>query len=152
MSYVKRVLQEGEEIRHTASIHWIVYWPGAALMILAAVIFVYGRNKDPSGIFWSVIAAAVALLALVLLFREWFKWWTTEIAVTNRRVIFKEGFIGRKTVEMHMDKIESVDVDQPVLGRILDYGTVTVRGTGSGFEPLPLVAAPIELRNCITGV
>jgi uncharacterized membrane protein YdbT with pleckstrin-like domain len=98
-----------------------------------------------------VLSAALALVAFALLFMAWFKRWTTEIAVTNRRVISKTGFISRKTNEMQMDKVESVEVDQSVLGRILNYGTVTVRGTGTGLEPLASVDSPIELRNHITG-
>ena len=84
--------------------------------------------------------------------RAWFDWWTTEIAVTDRRVITKTGFIRRKTTEMNMEKVESVDVDQSVLGRILDYGDVIVRGTGSGLAPMRNIDAPLELRNHITGV
>ena len=51
-----------------------------------------------------------------------------------------------------MDEVESVDVDQSILGRLLGYGTVTVRGTGAGFEPLKRIAQPIELRNHIMRV
>jgi uncharacterized membrane protein YdbT with pleckstrin-like domain len=65
-------------------------------------------------------------------------------------VISKRGFITRNTAEMNMDKIESVQVDQSVLGRLLDYGTVTVLGTGQGLEPIKRVAAPIAFRNAIT--
>ena len=148
MSYVQRVLQPGEEIRHTASIHWIVYWPGTLTLIIAIVIYGYAHTGQHATRFWDVVAAAVAVVALVMLFREWFNWWNTEIAVTNRRIIYKEGFIRRNTVEMHMDKVESVDVDQSILGRILDYGNVELKGTGSGFEPL----RTLELRNHITGV
>jgi uncharacterized membrane protein YdbT with pleckstrin-like domain len=83
--------------------------------------------------------------------QEWLRWWITEIAVTNRRIIYKKGFIRRQTNEMNMDKVESVQVDQSILGRMLDYGTVTILGTGEGFEMLRTIAGPIKLRNCITG-
>ncbi len=63
----------------------------------------------------------------------WFKRWTTEIDVTNRRIVYKRGFIKRHTVEMNMDKVESVDVDQSVLGRLLNYGDITIHGTGDEF-------------------
>jgi uncharacterized membrane protein YdbT with pleckstrin-like domain len=56
----------------------------------------------------------------------------------------------RNTAEMNMDKVESVKVDQSVLGRMLDYGTVTVVGTGQGLEPIKDVASPIAFRNAIT--
>ena len=86
-----------------------------------------------------------------LLVQEWFRWWITEIPITNRRVIYKRGFISRRTNEMNMHKVESVQVYQSILGRMLDYGTVTILGTGEGFETLRTIAGPIELRNSITG-
>ena len=71
--------------------------------------------------------------------------------VTDRRVIYKKGLIRRQTNEMNMDKVESVKIDQSILGRMLDYGDVTILGTGEGFETLRTIASPIELRNSITG-
>jgi hypothetical protein len=60
--------------------------------------------------------------------------------------------VRRDTVEILMDKVESVDVDQSIMGRLFDYGTATVRGTGAGFEPLKGIARPIDLRSHIMGV
>ena len=153
MSYVQRVLQPGETVRHNATIHWIVYWPGVLFAVAGLVVWGYGELQDHGNMFfWHVVAGLLWIVALFLLIPEWFTWWTTEIAVTNRRIIFKQGFIRRSTMEMHMDKVESVDVDQSILGRIFDYGDVIVKGTGTGFEPLTTIAAPIDLRNHITGV
>ena len=152
MSYVQNVLQPGEEVRHTASIHWIVYWPGIVFGLVALAVYGYAEMYDNGSMFWQVVAALLGIVALFLLVPEWFTWWTTEIAVTNRRIIYKQGFIRRNTVEMHMDKVESVDVDQSILGRILDYGDVIVKGTGTGFEPLTTISAPLDLRNHITGI
>jgi uncharacterized membrane protein YdbT with pleckstrin-like domain len=151
MSYVQRVLQPGEVVRHVAGLHWIAYVPGVLLLVLAGIVLIVVPDHQ-----WFVqlvrvgIAGLCAVIGLVLLGRAWFDWWTTEIAVTDRRVIYKTGFIQRNTTEMHMDKVESVEVKQSVLGRILDYGDVEIRGVGSGFEPLRKIAAPIELRNHIT--
>jgi uncharacterized membrane protein YdbT with pleckstrin-like domain len=72
-----------------------------------------------------------------------------EIAVTNRRVIYKKGLVRRQTNEMNMDKVESVQVDQSILGRLFDFGTVKILGTGEGFESLRTIAGPIKLRNSI---
>ena len=147
MSYVERILQPGEQIRHISSIHWIVYWPGVGVALLAAVA--YWLSERPLTRFWLYTAGALALVAVALLVQEWFRWWITEIAVTNRRVIYKKGFISRRTNEMNMDKVESVQVDQSILGRMLDYGTVTILGAGAGFETLRTIAGPIELRDSI---
>jgi len=98
----------------------------------------------------AVVGALVAFAAAVTFLRAWFRRWTTEIAVTDRRVILKRGFIRRHTVEMNMQKVESVDVDQTQLGRLFDYGSVTIRGTGSTFETLRMIDAPLKLRSTIT--
>lgn len=155
MSYVNRVLQPGETVRHTAGLHWSMYVPGLLVWVLAGIIALV--LPDPS-IHWfpnrlGVIAAWLCFAAgLVLIARASFQRWTTEIAVTDRRVIYKTGFIRRNTTEMHMDKVESVEVKQSVLGRILNYGDVEIRGVGTGFEPLRMIDAPLELRNHITAV
>ena len=150
MSYVQRVLQPGEQVRHISSIHWIVYWPGVAVALLAVVAYWFSETRLLTG-FWRYTTYALALVAVVLLIQQWFQWWVTEIAVTNRRVIYKKGLIRRQTNEMNMDKVESVQVYQSILGRMLDYGNVTILGTGEGFETLRTIASPIELRNSITG-
>ena len=150
MSYVQRVLQPGEQVRHISSIHWIVYWPGVAVALVAVVAYWFSETRLLTG-FWRYTTYALALVAVVLLIQQWFQWWVTEIAVTNRRVIYKKGLIRRQTNEMNMDKVESVQIDQSILGRMLDYGNVTILGTGEGFETLRTIASPIELRNSITG-
>jgi uncharacterized membrane protein YdbT with pleckstrin-like domain len=153
MSYVQRVLQPGEIVRHTAAIHWIVYWPAALWVVGAiAVLISAGALPDAPSRWAHWLAALLGLVAVLFLIREWFGWWTTEVAVTNLRVIYKTGLIKRKTNEMNMDKVESVQVDQSILGRLLDYGAVTIAGTGTGIEDIRMVKQPIELRNSITGV
>ena len=150
MGYVQRVLQPGEQVRHISSIHWIVYWPGVAVALLAVVAYWLSETMLLTG-FWRYTAYALALVAVVLLIQQWLQLWVTEIAVTNRRVIYKKGLVRRETNEMNMDKVESVKIDQSILGRMLDYGDVTILGTGEGFETLRTITSPLELRNSITG-
>lgn len=149
--YVDKVLQQGEQVRYRASLNWILYVPGLSVWIVALVLYAMPAQRG-FATFLNLCALLAFVVGLYLVGRAWFDWWTTEIAVTDRRVIYKTGFIRRKTTEMHMDKIESVDVDQSVLGRIFDYGDVIVRGTGSGLAPIRNLDAPLELRNHITGV
>lgn len=73
--------------------------------------------------------------------------YTSEYAVTNRRVIAKVGFISRRTLEMNLPKIESIKVDQSILGRILDYGNIEVIGTGGSNEAFNNIQSPIEFRK-----
>jgi uncharacterized membrane protein YdbT with pleckstrin-like domain len=148
MSYVKEVLQPGEKILFASTIHWLIYAPAILLLIVAiAATF---QTLGGSELVWRGISLVCFAASLLSAARAWFKRWTTEIAVTDRRIIYKRGFIRRHTIEMNMDKVESVDVNQSLLGRILGYGDVLVRGTGVGFEPLQMIESPIELRNAVT--
>lgn len=155
MSYVKKVLQPNETVKHESRIHWIVYTPGLIFVILALAAYLFGGLAIPAG--WTstdswpiAIGAALLIIAIYLLLGAFFSRWTTELAITDRRIIFKRGFIRRHTIEMNMDKIESVDVDQSILGRMLNYGDITVRGTGTGLEPLKDIDDPIGFRNHVT--
>jgi uncharacterized membrane protein YdbT with pleckstrin-like domain len=150
MSYVSSVLQPDEKVRYATNVHWIIYLPGAALLLLGALTYGISRNPIGPAWLWYWIAVLLVLIAAVLLFRAWFRRWTTEIAVTSRRIIRKEGFIRRKTKEIALDKVESVDVDQSIAGRILDYGNVLIHGTGQAIEDLELIARPIQFRNHVT--
>jgi uncharacterized membrane protein YdbT with pleckstrin-like domain len=127
-----------------------VYWPGVAVALLAVVAYWLSETRLLTGL-WRYTAYALALVAVVLLIQQLFQWWVIEIAVTDRRVIYKKGLIRRQTNEMNMDKVESVQIDQSILGRMLDYGNVRILGTGEGLETLRTIASPIELRNSITG-
>jgi len=146
MSYVERILQPGEQIRHISSIHWIVYWPGVGVALLAAVAYWLSETR-PLTRFWLYTACALALVAVALLVQEWFRWWITEIAVTNRRVIYKKGFIRRRTNEMNMHKIESVQVHQSVMARLLNYGSVVISGAGNPMEAIDGIADPMGFRR-----
>jgi uncharacterized membrane protein YdbT with pleckstrin-like domain len=152
MSYVRSVLQPGENVRYATNIHWIVYLPGLLLLIVAAVVYWFGHRPVAVGaaFIWDVLAGVVLLAAAVWLFIGWFRRWTTEIAVTDRRIIYKRGFIRRDTVEMHLDKVESVDVEQSILGRIMNYGDISIHGTGAGIEDLKNIGSPIAFRNHVT--
>ncbi len=73
--------------------------------------------------------------------------YSDEFAITNKRIIVKTGLISRKTLEMNLSKIESVNVDQSVLGRLLGYGTIRIIGTGGTREEFPNISNPIEFRK-----
>jgi len=74
---------------------------------------------------------------------------TTELLVTPRKVVFRSGFFSRQTIEMVNSKIETVQVDQSFLGRIFDYGTIIITGTGGSLEPIAMIAHPRRLQRAI---
>jgi uncharacterized membrane protein YdbT with pleckstrin-like domain len=74
---------------------------------------------------------------------------TSELVITDRRVLIKVGFIQRHTFEMFISKIESVAVFQSMFGRLFNYGTVEIRGTGGSSETFSTIAAPLLFRDAI---
>ena len=151
--YIDDIVQPGEKVLYSTNAHWVFFGPAILLWILAAVFLVLS-GMVPAGsplivACWA-LAAIVALFALYKTVTAWFHRWTTETDVTNLRVIHKTGFISRKTFEMSLDKVESVDVTQSVVGRIFDYGDVTIMGVGEGRETITTIASPLAFRNSIT--
>jgi len=150
--YIDDILQHGEKVLYSTHAHWIFYLPAIAAWIVAIFLFLLSRQTTTESIVLLCLAASavVAIVALYWTLRAWFRRWTTETDVTNMRVVHKTGFIKRRTFEMSLDKVESVDVNQSIAGRILNYGDVTVRGVGEGAETIDTIASPLEFRNHIT--
>jgi uncharacterized membrane protein YdbT with pleckstrin-like domain len=101
---------------------------------------------------WGYISLGIILLpafgiGLIFLIIAYIKYKTTELAITTRRVIAKFGFISRRTVELNINKVESIQVDQSVMGRILNYGTLVISGTGTSHAPIPGISNPIAFRK-----
>jgi uncharacterized membrane protein YdbT with pleckstrin-like domain len=153
MRYVRRVLQPGETIVYSTKLHWRVYIHAILVLIggiiLAAAAITTSDNQNLS-LALRIAAGIFALLALSAALRAFIRRATTELAVTDHRVIYKSGLLSRHTIEMNRDKVESVDVDQSLLGRILGYGTVIVRGTGGSLEPMRNIGDPLTFRTHIT--
>jgi uncharacterized membrane protein YdbT with pleckstrin-like domain len=125
-SYVDSVLISGESVLHRGHVS---LWPHAWKLVLGIVLLpLFG-------------------LGLVFLAWVWILYKTTEIAITNKRIIAKFGFISRSTIEINLPKVESVQVDQGVLGRMLDYGTIIVAGAGTPNLSIPGAADPLEFRK-----
>lgn len=129
-SYIQESLVDGENIIHSGKIS---IWSLAPLILLGFILL-------PA---WGVgilcwIAAGIRYL-------------TTELAFTNKRVIAKFGFISRDTVEININKIESIQVNQGILGRIFDYGTLVISGAGTPQAPIPGIANPMQFRRAFMG-
>jgi len=150
--YIDDILQPGEKVLYSTNAHWIFYWPAIVAWIVAVVLFFLSRATVNESIVLLCLSASavVAIAALYWTFKAWFHRWTTETDVTNLRVVHKTGFIKRRTFEMSLDKVESFDVNQSILGRLLNYGNVTVRGVGEGAETITTIASPLDFRNHIT--
>ena len=94
---------------------------------------------------WITFLTLKSIFTLTL--AAWFDRWFSEFVITNRRIIIKTGIIGRETFEMNLSKIESVNVDQSILGRILNYGSITIIGSGGTKETFNKIARPLAFRK-----
>jgi uncharacterized membrane protein YdbT with pleckstrin-like domain len=150
--YIDEILQPGEKVLYSTNAHWIYFLP-AIVGWAVVIVFLALTGVVPAGppvLVCLSLAAVSALFALYKTVTAWFHRWTTETDVTNFRVVHKTGFVQRQTFEMSVDKVESVDVNQSILGRMLNYGDVTVLGVGEGGKTLDMISSPLAFRNAIT--
>ena len=151
MSYVQKVLLPGEQVIYETGLHWLVYGRAIlffAIAVVLALVSAYAPTDSQPLVL--IVAGAAAVVGLLLFAIAALRRRSTELAVTDQRVVFKRGLIARHTIEMNRSKVESVDVDQSLLGRILGYGTVRVRGTGGSLEPIMAISDPLAFRSHIT--
>lgn len=124
-AYVDSLLSNGETVQYEAKLHWFIYaW----------------------GIIFLIIFFPIGLLLLLL---EFITRKTSEFAVTNKRVVLKTGFIARQAFDMQLDKIEGVVAEQGIIGRMFNYGTIIVRGTGGASAPFHKIADPFTFKRMI---
>ena len=154
MGYVQHILQPGETVLQESRLHWCIYWRAVLFLIIACgIAALYFLTADPTMQTAALIAGGVSLaVAILFAIGAAIRRHSTELAVTDHRIIYKTGVFSRHTMEMNRTKVESVDVDQSFFGRIFGYGTILVRGTGGSLEPLPNIQDPLTLRSRITVV
>lgn len=147
MGYIDEHLLPGEQVTYRAHRHWLIFaWPvllllaaGLAFLVLSLVgAWPLGR--------WIVLVLGL-LGAVVLGVKPLIEYVTSEFAVTDKRVVTKVGLVERDSQETLLSKIETIGVDQTLVGRMLGYGTVTLVGTGGSREPFALIARPLEFRR-----
>lgn len=140
MSYIDSTLLTNERVVYRCRPHWILFLQPIWMMI-AGLLFAS----------WSL-----SFLSKVVLFISALQWvnqgliyFTSEFGITTQRVIVKYGFIRRRSFENALSRVESVQVDQSVFGRLLNYGSVVVRGTGGSTEVFHSIPQPLLLRQKI---
>jgi hypothetical protein len=131
MSYIERSLSKDEEIYQIFKLHWMVGF----------LVFI--------NIILSVITAGIWLIPAIVIILSWK---TLEQGVTNKRVIRKHGIISIQTNEMRLNAIESIFIDQGIIGRILGYGTVTITGRGQSDVKLKWMADPLRVKREIESI
>jgi uncharacterized membrane protein YdbT with pleckstrin-like domain len=143
MSYVSRTLGANEKQLYLTGYHWL-YWLGTAIIGLPFIgVALFTIPYD--GFDYLYLAAAVIPFFYAVYY--FFHGIALEVAVTSDRFVKKTGFISITSEEVSLDKIEEVNVNETILGRIFGYGTVDVHGTGAGAIHVKMVTDPVRLRR-----
>jgi uncharacterized membrane protein YdbT with pleckstrin-like domain len=137
MGYAQKHLHDGESIKHLNTLHWIIFgWP---LFWLVLAVLLKGN----------AFAVLVFLAASASALSRWIDLKTSEFAVTDSRIILKTGLIRRRSIEMNLVQVEGVTIDQGMIGRMLNFGTVAVRGTGGSTDTFALISYPMEFKRAV---
>lgn len=155
MSYITKTLVPGEKVVYQTRLHWIVmvgHIIGALILWgLGGYVLWYDyahpamdtNNRHVAG----YGGAALLVCGLIVLFAGSIRRNATEMAVTTRRVVIKTGLASRRTIEMLLNKVETIEVTEPGMGRMLGYGSITMIGTGGTSEQFHKMAKPLLFRN-----
>jgi len=170
MLYVQQSLGPNEELVHIGKFHWMytvqafmsIFWGiVASILVVFGSVFMYvqlGKLPPGIGIFEAIphlhpglraFSFIVFVFGLLSFAQMMVTKATTEIAITNTRLVYKRGLIARQVGEMSIDRIEGVNVIQSILGRLCNYGRIKVRGMGVGEVTLPIIEDPIAFRKAI---
>ena len=144
MGYVDSQLLPGENVIYRSKLHWQVFlFPGffAGILLFASIGLVVNEAKG--------VGLFLLVLAVILILVPFIKRINSEFAVTNKRIVVKLGFFTTRTVELLHSKVETISVNQGLLGKMLGYGDIVVTGSGGTREEFKMVAAPLELRRAV---
>jgi uncharacterized membrane protein YdbT with pleckstrin-like domain len=143
VSYIDENLLPDEHVVYRAKLHWIIF-ARAILVLVVGLVLVFVPRIGQAGL-------VVLLLGVVMLVPPFVAYRTTELGVTNKRVIVKTGLVRRRTLELLLRQVEAILVDQSLLGRLFGFGSITLTGTGGVREIFHRVRDPLELRRRIQG-
>ena len=146
MGYVERHLLAGERVVYKTRLHWVLFLKPVLVFLVGVALAVLLRQVQDPPWLW-MIGAAVGLIGLGWGLIHYVELMTSEFAVTSTRLILKVGLISRYTTELLLTKVETIGVQQGLLGRLLGYGDLTVTGTGGAREVFRRVRDPIGFRN-----
>jgi hypothetical protein len=140
MGYIDSNLLPGETIVQRSRLHWVIFMKAAVVVAVGFALLLI----EPRTIGLIVIAIGAAMAV-----PPWIARISSEFGVTSRRVIVKIGVVQRRTVELLIRQVEAISVDQSIAGRLLNFGTVTLTGTGGVRETFRNISNPLEFRRSI---
>lgn len=142
-SYIDANLTTNERVIREAKMSWWSQWP---FLLFGGIFLFFGLIASLAG---TGGGGFMLFLALLFIGGAALRVLTTELALTNKRVIAKVGFIRRDTIELRLEKVEGLMVNQGIFGRMLNYGSVSISGTGGIKTPIPFISDPTNFRMVV---
>ena len=152
--YVEQTLIEGEHVILQGKVSPWFHVTMVPAFLGLEIIFLYGSvfSYTSEGVSPGILPYICLPLPLLVFIQSWLVIKSTELSLTNQRVISKTGILSVKTSELKVSQIESVEVEQNIFGRILKFGSVSVNGTGGKTTPAPGITEPFEFRKVVQQV
>ena len=153
MSYIRQSLLKNEQVLFETRPHWIVFSSAVWLFVFTCCVWValdyvgFSRDRNHQySIFMWIVWLSFAATAIQFI-RMWIFHQFSDYGVTNKRVIMKMGWVSRDAFEIFLERIEGTRVDQSILGRVFNYGTLIVIGTGGTHDAFPFVPNILQFRH-----
>jgi hypothetical protein len=148
MSYVSKNLLQGETVAFTTKLHWKLFIVPVVIVCFVLLPLAYLAFRSET----KPLVVLPLMLVAVALFPAYLQRLSSEFAVTNKRVIMKVGVFTTRSYELLLSKVEGIAVSQPLLGKLLDYGSIVVTGSGGTQEPFANIQGPLEFRRAVQSV
>lgn len=152
--YIDSTLLKDEKLIYAARPHWIIFGPAVAAFVVAFLFLYFGPVYFALRLsiwgnhqLYDICAAIAALIGAYWLLTAYIKYRTSEFGITDKRVLMKTGLVSRNSLEIFLRKLEAINVNQTVTGRILNYGTLVIIGTGGTEDFYPNVPDPLNFRK-----
>lgn len=155
MKYLKSTLLNGEKVIYMTHPCRVVFVLPITTLLIALWLYFFGWQTAELRItifqypVYDIAALICAGMGIFYFLQSYIAYTCSEYGITNKRVLMKTGLIQRNSFEIFLDKIEAVHVDQTITGRIFNYGSLVIVGTGGSTDPFLNLPNPLKFRTLI---
>ncbi len=146
MAFPRKLLNTGERLVVDIHPHWWYFAKQAAALVVSIALLIFVRTKD-----WDVptlLMAGVTVVVLLWFVGRYLKWMTTNFVVTSHRVVFREGVIAKKGIEIPLDRVNTIFFSQGILERVLGTGDLSIESAGErGTQSFSDIRRPSKVQN-----
>jgi len=139
-SYIQQTLLTKEKLLYLTHPHWVIF-----LMPLVLMLFAWVLPSVPP--FINMLSRIIFLFGIIRAICAVIFYYTSEYGITNKRVLIKTGWIRRTSLEIYLNRVESIKINQSILGRFLNYGSIRVIGMGGSSDQFLFVPDPVQFRH-----